>query len=231
MSEYLFPPPPPAALPVLGQDVRFPVNRIFCVGRNYAAHAAEMGAEVDREAPFYFLKSAHAVRQSGATLPYPPGTRDLHHEVELVVAIGAPAFRIAPAQAMAAVWGYGTGLDMARRDLQGRAKDKRHPWDLGKNFEGAAVFSALTPARDFTPAAQRIRLEVNGTLRQDAPICDMVWSIPELVADLSQYYHLAPGDLIMTGTPAGVGAVAEGDRLAGRVEGLATVELTIGAAE
>ncbi|KGJ02152.1 FAA hydrolase family protein [Paracoccus versutus] len=231
MSEYLFPPPPPAALPVLGQDVRFPVNRIFCVGRNYAAHAAEMGAEVDREAPFYFLKSAHAVRQSGATLPYPPGTRDLHHEVELIVAIGAPAFRIAPAQAMAAVWGYGTGLDMTRRDLQGRAKDKRHPWDLAKNFEGAAVFSALTPARDFAPAAQRIRLEVNGTLRQDAPICDMVWSIPELVADLSQYYHLAPGDLIMTGTPAGVGAVAEGDRLAGRVEGLAEVELTIGAAE
>jgi fumarylpyruvate hydrolase len=231
VTDYVIAPPASADVAVEGTDARFPIRRVFCVGRNYAAHAAEMGAELDREAPFYFLKSAHAVRQSGATLPYPPGTRDLHHEVELVVAIGAPAFRIAPAQAMAAVWGYGTGLDMTRRDLQGRAKDKRHPWDLGKNFEGAAVFSALAPARDFAPAAQRIRLEVNGTLRQDAPICDMVWSIPELVADLSQYYHLAPGDLIMTGTPAGVGAVAEGDRLAGRVEGLAEVELTIGAAE
>ncbi|KRW98044.1 fumarylacetoacetate hydrolase family protein [Paracoccus sp. MKU1] len=231
MSEYLFPPPPPAALPVSGQDARFPVNRIFCVGRNYAAHAAEMGAEVDREAPFYFLKSPHAVRQSGAILPYPPGTRDLHHEIELVVAIGAPAFRIGPAQAMAAVWGYGSGLDMTRRDLQVRAKEKRQPWDLGKNFEGAAVISALTPARDFTPGAQHIRLQVNGSLRQEGGIGDMVWPIPELIVDLSQYYHLAPGDLIMTGTPAGVGAVAEGDRLVGEIEGLAAVELTIGPAE
>lgn len=231
MTDYVIAPPPAADVAVEGTDARFPIRRVFCVGRNYAAHAAEMGAEVDREAPFYFLKSAHAVRQSGATLPYPPGTRDLHHEIELVVAIGAPAFRIAPARAMAAVWGYGTGLDMTRRDLQARAKDKRHPWDLGKNFEGAAVFSALTPARDFTPARQRIRLEVNGALRQDAPISDMVWSIPELIADLSHYYHLAPGDLIMTGTPAGVGAVAEGDRLAGEVEGLEPVELTIGPAQ
>lgn len=227
MAEFLFPPPPPAALPVIGQQARFPVNRIFCVGRNYAAHAAEMGSEVDREAPFYFLKSAHAVRQSGATLPYPPGTRDLHHEIELVVALGAPAFRIGAGQAMAAVWGYGSGLDMTRRDLQAAAKDKRRPWDLGKNFEGAAVLSALTPARDFAPAAQRIHLQVNGTVRQEARISDMVWSIPELIADLSHYYHLAPGDLIMTGTPAGVGAVGAGDRLQGGVEGLAEVVLAI----
>lgn len=227
MAEFLFPPPPPAALPVIGQQARFPVNRIFCVGRNYAAHAAEMGSEVDREAPFYFLKSAHAVRQSGATLAYPPGTRDLHHEIELVVALGAPAFRIGAGQAMAAVWGYGSGLDMTRRDLQAAAKDKRRPWDLGKNFEGAAVLSALTPARDFAPAAQRIHLQVNGAVRQEARISDMVWSIPELIADLSHYYHLAPGDLIMTGTPAGVGAVGPGDRLQGGVEGLAEVVLAI----
>ncbi|UFM65753.1 fumarylacetoacetate hydrolase family protein [Paracoccus sp. MA] len=231
MAEFLFPPPPPAALPVIGQQARFPVNRIFCVGRNYAAHAAEMGSEVDREAPFYFLKSAHAVRQSGATLAYPPGTRDLHHEIELVVALGAPAFRIGAGQAMAAVWGYGSGLDMTRRDLQAAAKDKRRPWDLGKNFEGAAVLSALTPARDFAPAAQRIHLQVNGTVRQEARISDMVWSIPELIADLSHYYHLAPGDLIMTGTPAGVGAVGAGDRLQGGVEGLAEVVLAIDPAE
>ncbi|SIQ74841.1 fumarylpyruvate hydrolase [Paracoccus thiocyanatus] len=231
MSEYLFPPAPPAALPVSGQEARFPVHRVFCVGRNYAAHAAEMGAEVDRDAPFYFLKSAHAVRQSGATLPYPPGTRDLHHEIELVVAIGAPAFRLAPAQAMDAVWGYGVGLDMTRRDLQARAKDKRQPWDLGKDFEGAAVFSALTPARDFTPAAQPIHLRVNGAMRQQAGIAEMVWSIPDLIADLSRYYHLGPGDLVMTGTPAGVGPVQPGDRLAGGVEGLEPVELTIGPAQ
>jgi len=231
MTGYLFPLPPPAALPILGQSTEFPVNRIFCVGRNYAAHAAEMGSEVDREAPFYFLKSAHAVRKSGTILPYPPGTADLHHEIELVVAIGLSAFRIGADDAMSAVWGYGSGLDMTRRDLQARAKDKRHPWDLSKNFEGAAAISALTPAAGFTPGAQSIRLEVNGDLRQEGQVSDMVWTIPELIADLSRYYHLAPGDLIMTGTPSGVGAVGPGDRLAGGVEGLAQVELTIGPAE
>ncbi|WP_062561527.1 fumarylacetoacetate hydrolase family protein [Paracoccus aminovorans] len=231
MSAYLFPPPPVAALPVTGQAGRFPVDRIFCVGRNYAAHAAEMGGEVDREAPFYFTKSARAVLESGAVLPYPPGTADLHHEIELVVAIGAPAFRVAPDRAMAAVWGYGAGLDMTRRDLQAKAKAKQRPWSLGKDFEGSAVLAALTPAADFTPAAQAIRLAVNGTLRQQARIDDMVWSIPELIADLSHYYHLAPGDLIMTGTPAGVGAVGPGDRLAGGIEGLAPVELVLGAAD
>ncbi len=230
MRSYLFPPPAVAALPVTGRDQRFPVNRIFCVGRNYAAHAAEMGSEVDREAPFYFTKSARAVLESGGVLPYPPGTRDLHHEIELVVAIGAPAFRVPVAQAMAAVWGYGSGLDMTRRDLQAQAKAKQRPWDLGKDFEGSAVLSALTPAEGFTPQAQRIRLEVNGTPRQDARIDEMVWSVPALIADLSQYYHLVPGDLIMTGTPAGVGAVGPGDRLSGGVEGLAPVELTLGPA-
>lgn len=228
MSAWLFPPPPPAALPVTGQAGRFPVNRIFCVGRNYAAHAAEMGNEVDREAPFYFTKSARALLESGAVLPYPPGTADLHHEIELVVALGAPAFRVAPDHAMAAVWGYGAGLDMTRRDLQAKAKAKQRPWSLGKDFEGSAVLGALTPAADFTPAAQAIRLEVNGAPRQQARIDEMVWSVPELIADLSHYYHLAPGDIIMTGTPSGVGAVGPGDRLAGGIEGLAPVELVLG---
>ncbi|KGJ05811.1 fumarylpyruvate hydrolase [Paracoccus halophilus] len=231
MDEYLFPPPPVASLPVLAESRRFPVGRIFCVGRNYAAHAAEMGAEVDREAPFYFLKSAHAVLHSGETLPYPPGTGDLHHEIELAVAIGAPAFRIPAAQAEAAIWGYGSALDMTRRDLQARAKAKQRPWDLGKNFEGGAVLSPLTRAADFRPEGQRIHLEVNAAVRQDSVISDMVWSIGELISDLSHYYHLAPGDLILTGTPAGVGAVVAGDRLSGSVQGLAAVELTIGAAE
>ena len=231
MSQYLFPAPVPASLSVIGQQQRFPVARIFCVGRNYAAHAAEMGAEVDRESPFYFLKSAHAVLESGGVLPYPPGTNDLHHEIEMVVAIGAPAFRIAADQAASVVWGYGSGLDLTRRDLQAKAKAMQRSWDLGKNFEGSAVLSALTPAQDFQPAGQRIHLQVNGTTRQDSEISDMVWSIPEIIADLSQYYHLGPGDLIMTGTPAGVGAVAIGDRLVGAITGLAAVELTIGPAE
>ena len=231
MSQYLFPAPVPASLPVIGQQARFPVGRIFCVGRNYAAHAAEMGAEVDRESPFYFLKSPHAVLESGGVLAYPPGTNDLHHEIEMVVAIGAPAFRIAADQAASVIWGYGAGLDLTRRDLQAKAKAMQRSWDLGKNFEGSAVLSALTPAQDFQPAGQRIHLDVNGTTRQDSVISDMVWSIPEVIADLSLYYHLSPGDLIMTGTPAGVGALQVGDRLSGGITGLAPVELTIGPAE
>lgn len=231
MVGFLFPPPAVASLSVIGGVARFPVGRIFCVGRNYAEHAAEMGAEVDRAAPFYFLKSSHAVCESGATLPYPPGTGDLHHEIELVAAIGAPAFRIGADQATAAIWGYGSGLDMTRRDLQAAAKAKQRPWDVAKNFEGSAVLSALTPAQNFQPDAQCIHLKVNGVSRQDAVISDMVWPISELIADLSHYYHLAAGDLIMTGTPAGVGAVVAGDRLSGGVEGLAPVDLTIGPAE
>ncbi|RCW88324.1 fumarylacetoacetate hydrolase family protein [Paracoccus lutimaris] len=231
MAEYLFPAPRPASLPVIGQGLRFPVGRIFCVGRNYAAHAAEMGSEVDREAPFYFLKSSHAVRESGGILPYPPGTEDLHHEIEMVVAIGAPVFRATVNRAADAIWGYGAGLDLTRRDLQAKAKAMQRSWDLGKNFEGSAVLSALTPERDFHPANQRIHLEVNGATRQDSVISDMVWSIPEIIADLSHYYHLAAGDLIMTGTPAGVGALRPGDRVSGGITGLAPLELTIGPAE
>ncbi|WP_347265679.1 fumarylacetoacetate hydrolase family protein [Paracoccus sp. (in: a-proteobacteria)] len=229
MADYLFPPPAVPALPVLGRTALYPVNRIFCVGRNYAAHAAEMGAEVDREAPFFFIKSAQALL-AGAVLPYPPGTSELHHEIELVAAIAAPAFCIAPAAAPGCVGFYGSGLDMTRRDLQARAKDRRQPWDLGKNFEGAAVLSPLTPAADFTPAAQGIALRVNGALRQDARLSEMVWPVAELVAHLSQFYHLVPGDLILTGTPAGVGAVHPGDRLSGGVAGLAPVEVSIGPA-
>ena len=217
-------------LPVQGTDALYPVHRIFCVGRNYAAHAAEMGAEVDREAPFYFTKSALALL-TGGVLPYPPGTADFHHEIELVVALGAPAFRIAKADAMGAVYGYATGLDMTRRDLQQIAKDKRRPWDLGKDGEGLAVIGPLTQAPNFTPANQRIALDVDGSLRQEAALSDMVWTIPELIADLSRFYHLGPGDLLMTGTPAGVGAVQPGATLRGTIDGLAPVIVTIAAPE
>ncbi|WP_296762140.1 fumarylacetoacetate hydrolase family protein [Sediminimonas sp.] len=226
----LFAPPALPVVPLAGGAQGFPVRRIFCVGRNYAAHAAEMGNEVDREAPFYFTKSAFAICHSGSTIPYPPGTRDVHHEMELVVAIGAPAFRVEVAQAEGAVLGYATGLDMTRRDLQQQGKDKRRPWDLGKDFENAAVIAPITRAEEFDPSGKSIALTCNGVTRQEATLDDMIWSVPEIVADLSRYYHLDAGDLIYTGTPSGVGAVSPGDVLHGTIDALAPVELSIGAA-
>ena len=232
MSDTLFPAPDWPSLPVAGSPARFPVRRIFCVGRNYAAHAAEMGNEVDRAAPFYFTKSPLAVVESGATVAYAPGTADLHHEMEFVVALGRPGFRVAPEAAMALVFGYAAGLDMTRRDLQAAAKARQRPWDLAKDFEHSAVLAAITPAAEFGAIDdQRIALSVNGAPRQEAKLSDMIWSVPELISDLSRFYHLAPGDLIFTGTPAGVGAVVAGDCIRGEIEGLAPVDLTLGAAE
>jgi fumarylpyruvate hydrolase len=225
MTEMLFPPRPVPVLPVAGGGPGFPVARIFCVGRNYADHAAEMGAEVDREAPFYFTKSCHAVLPFGADLPYPPGTADLHHEVELVAALGAVPVAGDP---LGAVWGYAVGLDMTRRDLQAEAKAKRRPWDTGKDFEGSAVLGALVPAAVWgTPGPQRMRLVVNGAVRQDTLLDAMVWSLPEIIEHLSTLYRLGPGDVIMTGTPAGVAAVVPGDLLEGEVEGLAPLVVRI----
>lgn len=232
MSDTLFPAPDWPSLPVAGSQARFPVRRIFCVGRNYAAHAAEMGNEVDRAAPFYFTKSPLAVVESGATVAYAPGTADLHHEMEFVVALGRPGFRVAAEAAMALVFGYAAGLDMTRRDLQAAAKARQRPWDLAKDFEDSAVLAPITPAGNFGVIGdQRITLSVNGAPRQEARLSDMVWSVPELIADLSRFYHLAPGDLIFTGTPAGVGAVGAGDRIRGEIDGLAPVDLTLGVAE
>lgn len=227
MPDPVFPPRPVPHVPLTSGGA-FPVARIFCVGRNYAAHAAEMGHAVDREAPFYFTKSAHAVLLSGQDMPYPPRTADLHHEMELVVAIGAETHEISESDAMGVVFGYGCGLDMTRRDLQAAAKEKRRPWDTGKDFENAAILGTLTPAsaiEDITRAT--IELQVNGEVRQSASIADMVWSIPEIIADLSTLYTLMPGDLIMTGTPAGVGPVVRGDTLSGTIDGLSPVSTRI----
>ena len=227
MTETLFAPRPPVILPVEGA-AGFPVGRIFCVGRNYADHAAEMGHEVDREAPFYFTKSQHAVLLSGSDMPYPPRTNDLHHEMELVVALGKGGREIAEADAMEHVYGYGCGLDMTRRDLQAAAKDKRRPWDTGKDFDNAAILGPLTPkAGNDAIDDLQIALEVNGETRQRARLGDMVWSIPEIIADLSTLYTLHAGDLIMTGTPAGVGAVVRGDVLRGTIGDFAPVETRI----
>jgi len=231
MTAPIFDIPAPPLIPVTGDTRGFAVRRIFCVGRNYAAHAAEMGNEVDREAPFYFTKSAHALCLSGATIPYPPGTGDCHHEMEFVVAIGAEAVRVDASEAMGAVWGYACGIDLTRRDLQAAAKAKGRPWDLGKDFENSAVIGALTPRAAFGEIeAQMLRLRLDGRVVQQALLSDMVWSVPEIIAHLSRFYRLAPGDLIYTGTPAGVGPVAPASTLDGEIDGLAPLHLTIAAA-
>lgn len=227
-----FPVPPVAMIPVAGHAGSYPVRRVFCVGRNYAAHAAEMGFAVDREAPFYFSKSPSAITLSGATVPYPPGTANCHHELEFVVAIGTPLFKAYPDEAESAIFGYATGLDMTRRDLQIAARDKGRPWDLGKDFENSAIIGPITPAAMFGPVAnQEIVLKVNGQIRQAARLSEMVWKVPELLVHLSGFYHLGPGDLLYTGTPSGVGPVEPGDRLMGTIEGLEPVVLEIAGAQ
>ena len=232
MTDYLFEPPKVHSIPVTGEAAEYPVSRIFCVGRNYAAHAAEMGVEADREAPFYFTKSPQATLMSGATLPYPPETENFHYEMELAVAIGKPAFRVSPEEAAGAIYAYGCALDMTRRDLQLKAREKQRPWDLGKDVEGSAVFAPLTKAGEMGEIGpQRIHLEVNGAVKQDAHLRDLIHGVTEIVADLSKFYHLAPGDVILTGTPAGVGPVGPGDAITGGVDGLEPIALTIGPAE
>ncbi|MBO9408006.1 fumarylacetoacetate hydrolase family protein [Shimia sp. R9_1] len=228
MSDYLFEAPEVFALPVAGEALGYPVRRIFCVGRNYAAHAAEMGGEVDREAPWYFTKSvAHAVL-SGAEVDFPPGTENYHHEMELAFVLGASVFEATEAEAAAAIYAYGCALDMTRRDRQQDGKDNRRPWSLGKDVEGSAVFAPLTKAAEFGAlAAQAIHLEVDGETRQAADLSEMVWSPTEIVMHLSRYYHLTAGDVILTGTPAGVGPVTAGQVITGGIDGLAPIRLAL----
>jgi fumarylpyruvate hydrolase len=228
MSSFVFAPIPYAAIAVEGRADLYPIHRIFCVGRNYAEHAKEMGVEVDREAPFYFLKPASALVASGTMIPYPPGTNNYHYEMELVVALGAAAYFVSEEDAMSRVYGYACGLDMTRRDLQLDARKKGRPWDLGKAFEQSAVLTSLIPGANFAPARQRITLAVNGETKQDGLISDLIWSVPQLISHLSRFYHLGPGDLIMTGTPAGVGPVVPGDKIVGRIDGLPEITLSIG---
>lgn len=237
MTDYLFPPTPVFSLPVRGSTQRFAVGRIFCVGRNYHAHAIEMGRPVDKATgkPFYFTKTASTLVESGATVPYPCGTSNYHYEMELVAAIGKAGFRVKEENADRLICGYAAGLDMTRRDLQLVARDQGRPWDLGKDFEKSAVCSELVLASDVMTldfvSRQPIHLEVNGQTRQSANTNQLIWNVREIVADLSLYYHLQPGDLIYTGTPEGVGAVQTGDRITGAVDGVAAVSLTVGAAE
>lgn len=233
-TNYLWTPPPVYSLPVHGSKARYPVNRIFCVGRNYHAHAVEMGVPVDKTTaqPFYFNKSASTLVESGATVPYPSGTSNYHFEMELVVAIGAAGFRVTETDAERMIYGYAAGLDMTRRDLQLVARDQGRPWDLGKDFEKSAVCSEIVPIGDLgVLSSGAINLQVNGETRQIADLSQLIWTIPELLADLSQFYHLVPGDLIYTGTPEGVGAVKSGDKITGHVDNVGDIALTIGQAE
>lgn len=227
MAQNLFPSPPWPTLPVQGETARYPLHRIFCVGKNYADHAAEMGGQVDREQPIFFTKSALAFLPSGMESNYPPGTNDYHYEVEFCVVLGKPLFKASPEEAAEAIYGYAVGLDMTRRDIQSRSREMRLPWDMAKDVEESAIIGPITRAADFGAVAdQHIRLRLDGEVRQDSTLSNMVWEIPELLSRLSALYHLAPGDLMMTGTPAGVGAVRPGNHLIGDVDGLAPVSVT-----
>ena len=231
MTQYLFTPPPVMSLPVRGLDARFPINRLFFVGRNYHAHAVEMGRPVDKsvERPFYFTKAPQTLTLSGATVAYPPETRNFHFEMEMVVAIGKAGFRVKADDAHTLIYGYAAGLDMTRRDLQLVARDKGRPWDLGKDVEQSSVCSEIVPMQGVVIDSGAIALEVNGQTKQSSNVDKLIWNVREIIADLSLFYHLQPGDLIYTGTPEGVGAVVSGDQITGRVEGVADVALTVGA--
>ncbi len=206
---------------VAGETARFPVRRIYCVGRNYAAHTREMGGDPTREDPFFFAKPAAAVVPDGTTLPFPPATRNLHHEIELVVALGGGGANLTADKVMDLVYGYAVGLDMTRRDLQNAAKAGGKPWDMGKGFDRSAPIGAIQPAaRIGHPAKGAIWGKVNGQIRQSGDLADMIWSVPETLAYLSGLVELAPGDLIFTGTPEGVGPVVAGDLVEGHVDGV-----------
>jgi fumarylpyruvate hydrolase len=226
---YVIATPELSSVAVAGGIRRFPVRRIYCVGRNYAEHAREMGGDPDREPPFFFAKPADAVVPSGSKIPFPPGTQNLHHEIELVVALGGEGADVAPDNALDLVYGYAVGIDLTRRDLQGALREKGRPWELGKGFDKSAPIGLLYPASAIGhPSKGRIWLNVNDEPRQDGDIADLVWSVPELLSTLSRYFTLRPGDLIFTGTPAGVGPIQPGDKLNGGVDGLGEIEVYIG---
>jgi fumarylpyruvate hydrolase len=228
-AEFAFQPPARPSVEIAGTDQRFPVHRVYCVGRNYADHAREMGSDPKVESPVFFTKPADAIVASGATVPYPPRTDNLHYEVELVVAIGGAGRNITASQALAHVFGYAVGNDLTRRDLQAAAKKKGLPWDTGKAFDASAPIAPIRPASLGHIERGRIWLSVNGETRQQSDISEMIWSVPEIIAELSTLFELKAGDLIYTGTPAGVGALKPGDRIECGVEGLHLLRTTIGA--
>jgi fumarylpyruvate hydrolase len=225
MDSFVFPPAARAAVPVAQSAALFPVRRILCVGRNYAAHRREMGGD-DRDPPFFFSKPADAIAPPGVAVPYPSRTEDLHHEIELVVAIGQAGADVTPTEALGLVFGYAVGVDLTRRDLQAAARAKGQPWDAAKGFDVSAPISAILPWVG-SPPHGAITLSVNGAARQSAVVADMIWSVPEIIAQASQLWTLAPGDLIFTGTPEGVGPLVRGDDVQGAVEGVGSLRFTV----
>lgn len=224
--QYVIPPPAPTTVALAESSELWPVRRVFCVGRNYAEHTREMGGDPEREAPFFFMKPADAVVEAGGDIPYPPLTGDLHHEIELVVAIGTAAVDVSVAEAARTVFGYAVGIDLTRRDLQAEAKKHGRPWEWGKAFDRSAPVGAIR-RRDDVLETGGIRLDVNGERRQTGDLGEMIWSIPEIVSALSRSVALRPGDLVFTGTPAGVGPLARGDRVDAGVDGVGEISLRI----
>ncbi|MDD9916534.1 MAG: fumarylacetoacetate hydrolase family protein [Rhodospirillaceae bacterium] len=228
MSAFAIPIWDQPALPVVGADAAFPVRRIYCVGRNYAAHAREMGHDPDREPPFFFAKPADSIVPNGGDVAYPVATKNLHPEIELVVALGQGGWNIPVADANDCIYGYGVGLDLTRRDMQGVAKDMGRPWDLSKGFDNAAPMTAIRPVSDTgILETGAITLTVNGAPRQKGDLADMIWNVPETINYLSGLIELKPGDLIFTGTPEGVAAIERGDVLVGHVDGLDDLHVTL----
>jgi fumarylpyruvate hydrolase len=226
-TKYVIDTGPLPSLPVAGSDARFPVSRIYCVGRNYAEHAREMGHDPDREPPFFFMKAANSIVQNNSAISYPAGTKDVHHEIEMVVAIGKGGKNIPVETALDHVWGYGVGLDMTRRDIQGEAKKMGRPWEMGKSFDESAPVTALRPATEIGhPAKGAITLKVNGQVKQNGDLAMQIWSVPEQISYLSHLITLQPGDLIFSGTPAGVGPIKAGDKLEGHVDGVGDLVVT-----
>ena len=226
-TAYVISPPGIPTLPVAGSDKLFPIHRIYCVGRNYAEHAIEMGHDPNKEPPFFFQKNPDNVI-TGGSFPYPDKSKDVHYELEMLVAIGKGGVNIPVESAMEHVWGYGVGLDMTRRDLQGEAKKLGRPWEVGKAFEASAPCSALVAASQIGhPTDGKVWLKVNGELRQSGDLNQMIWKVPEMISYLSGLFTLVPGDIIMSGTPAGVGAIVRGDRMEGGVDGVGTLDVTV----
>ena len=226
---FAIPAPPTPSVAIHGSSARFPVRRIICVGRNYAAHAREMGRDPDREPPFFFFKPADTVVDDNSTVPYPPETKNFHYEIELIVAIGAGGIDVPVEKALDHVWGYGVGIDLTRRDLQLQAREQGRPWDWGKGFDRSAPMAPLRPASEVGhPSHGRIWLAVDGAVKQESDIAKLIWPVPDIIAICSRSIELKPGDIIMTGTPEGVGPVKAGETMTGGIDGLGEIRISIG---
>jgi fumarylpyruvate hydrolase len=227
MTDFILPPLAPTSLPIEGTDARFPIRRVFCVGRNYGLHVKEMGGDPKDQPPLFFTKPADAIVPPGGEVPYPSATKDLHHEIELVVALRSGGENLTPEQAAELIFGYAVGVDLTRRDLQGAAKKSGQPWDSAKAFDASGPVGAIRPADRLSGLSGTIRLSVNGELRQNGQLSDMIWSVAEVIAEASKLWRVQAGDLIFTGTPEGVGPLERGDRVKGEIDGVGTVSFTI----